>query len=303
MGLLKFINLSKKVSCVFFVSVCTGLMLIFLPEDYKQFPLIVPLLTVLGSMLSYAYSYFSTKSAKKRMEIKIKKIELATHNKLQIELEMAKNKFLKEELEARRVEEERLSGEVKRLYKQKNEASIKLATELKLHDELQEELRILREKTGIGNIKDSPLDEMAEKKIIDKVKKEQEDALKEMTITQLFLGEQKNKIHLALSISVFTTVLSLAASYIIIDNSSYAFLFPALFSVLLIVKDKVLSFRIDKGYFGANKFEATQLLEYIEKNKDKIDFNGPGGGSRKIFKDLAIEPERNRVVKGKEIYS
>ncbi|ELY2773140.1 hypothetical protein SMC61_004353, partial [Cronobacter sakazakii] len=58
--------------------------------------------------------------------------------------------------------------------------------------------------------------------------------------------------------------------------------------VLLELKERVLTYRISKGFYGNNSTEAIQLLKFIENNIDKID-DGGSGRRRKIFNTPASE--------------
>lgn len=122
---------------------------------------------------------------------------------------------------------------------------------------------------------------------IDVNKKELDDRLKNHTVSQLFLVAKRHELFWAKNILIFATAASAGLSYFFFPTLHNVCLIPALAYILLFIKEYVLTYRVSMGYFGANRFEAVQLLQYIEKNKDGFDLNGPGGNKRKVFKDIA----------------
>ncbi|OCY31908.1 hypothetical protein BFR75_08585 [Acinetobacter pittii] len=55
---------------------------------------------------------------------------------------------------------------------------------------------------------------------------------------------------------------------------------------LIILKEAIVEFRIRKGWFGTNKFEAKALIDFLIKNSDDIDFtDGNGKLKRTLFPD------------------
>ena len=58
---------------------------------------------------------------------------------------------------------------------------------------------------------------------------------------------------------------------------------------LLFLKEALLEYRIRNGYFGTNRSEARELIEFLVKNSDDIDFTDGSGKLRR-----ALEPENQR---------
>ncbi|WP_336994259.1 hypothetical protein [Lelliottia amnigena] len=133
-------------------------------------------------------------------------------------------------------------------------------------------------------------------------KKEIDERLKKYTITQLFLVDEKQNILKAKCVLVLSVILCVAIPYFMLDSLRLLYIVPLTLMLLLFVKEGILSFRIERGYFGANKFEAVQLLSYIEENKNKIDFNGPGGSKRKVFKPLLANKDKSSRLVGGEVF-
>ena len=112
------------------------------------------------------------------------------------------------------------------------------------------------------------------------------DELKAMTVTQLFLLEKRKELSKAKVVSIISAAVGAASIYFRISDAYFVFVLPLIIAALLTCFELVLTYRVEKGYFGANKHEAIQLLQYIEKNKDDFDSDGKGGFNRKIFNEL-----------------
>ncbi|WP_210517332.1 hypothetical protein [Pantoea ananatis] len=112
------------------------------------------------------------------------------------------------------------------------------------------------------------------------------DELKAMTVTQLFLLEKRKELSKAKFISIISAAVGATSVYFRIADQYFVFVLPLILSALLACFELVLTYRIEKGFFGANKYEAIQLLQYIEKNQNDFDNDGRGGFNRKIFNDL-----------------
>ncbi|MUI14133.1 hypothetical protein GJV26_16955 [Massilia dura] len=53
--------------------------------------------------------------------------------------------------------------------------------------------------------------------------------------------------------------------------------------ILLLAKILVLTYRIRRGYFGGNKSEAREMINFLIANSDSIDFNDPNGGFKRAL--------------------
>lgn len=58
---------------------------------------------------------------------------------------------------------------------------------------------------------------------------------------------------------------------------------------LLVLKEAVVEYRIRNGLFGTTRFEARELIDFIVKNSDDIDFTDSNGNLRK-----ALLPEETK---------
>ncbi|MDH2593993.1 hypothetical protein [Acinetobacter nosocomialis] len=61
---------------------------------------------------------------------------------------------------------------------------------------------------------------------------------------------------------------------------------------LIVLKETIVEFRIRKGWFGTNKYEAKVLINFLIKNSDDIDFtDGNGKLKRTLFPDTTSSQE------------
>lgn len=63
-------------------------------------------------------------------------------------------------------------------------------------------------------------------------------------------------------------------------------LFISALIIALFIGQQLLEYRIKKGLYGTNEYEAREIIEFILSNKDKSDFTGGKG-----FKEIFLEPE------------
>jgi hypothetical protein len=76
---------------------------------------------------------------------------------------------------------------------------------------------------------------------------------------------------------------------------------PNLFLVLLgfngfvILKEFLLTYRIQKGLFGTNRTEARELIDFIIKNSDNLDFTDSNGNLRRALLPEAKDAAEERI--------
>lgn len=62
-----------------------------------------------------------------------------------------------------------------------------------------------------------------------------------------------------------------------------AFMANTLIFTIIEIKEFVIGYRIQKGYFGTNRSEARELVLFMLKNSSNIDFNNDNGEFRKVL--------------------
>ncbi|EBW5580037.1 hypothetical protein DPU05_19600 [Salmonella enterica subsp. enterica serovar Teddington] len=112
--------------------------------------------------------------------------------------------------------------------------------------------------------------------------KKESDELKRKTVVELYLIKEK-KIFIKAKIS--TLLILIATTIIHIQYSIGVFIigWSVILFLVLEVKDRIITYRISRGFFGSNRYEALQLINFINENID--DINGGSNGGRKILND------------------
>lgn len=75
----------------------------------------------------------------------------------------------------------------------------------------------------------------------------------------------------------------------------YFFIFTMLSG--LMVNQKVLEYRITKGLYGSNSYEAREIIRYIEEHTDPDDFYD-GDDRKRIFQEAVEDAPREEIVYG-----
>ena len=68
----------------------------------------------------------------------------------------------------------------------------------------------------------------------------------------------------------------------------------ACLTIALCAKQFLLNYRIRRGYYGQNKEEAREIIDFITSEAEKQDFTG-GGNIRKIFPELENEEQLEEI--------
>lgn len=259
--------------------VVVGLMMIFFPDKYQNSPLAFGLCYIVGSFFA---SIFQRTSIKKTENLKAevdknfdilytsRKVKKGHKVILMSKVEHELTKILNDENSGREINKLRKDVLLSLMHKYGKQGIVID------HEELNKYVRAND---------DSP-NSVYEKEVKDN------DELKNQTVTQLFLVSKRQELFLAKNLAIFGTAFSAGCAYFYFPDLKLISLVPAFLYFALLIKEKVLTYRVEMGYFGKNKSEAIQLLMFIEKNKDNLDLNGSGGSKRKIFKATVIEEHR-----------
>lgn len=127
-------------------------------------------------------------------------------------------------------------------------------------------------------------------KRLEEAERRKKSLTKTETVTELFLISQQNKLAQAKRYSIYGLLLTLASSVALGTPFEFNLIFFGLL-LLIQVKEELLIYRINKGYFGSTTREAMMLIEFIGEQKDDSDMNS-GGRRKQVFKPLIEEPEK-----------
>ncbi|RWX48247.1 hypothetical protein VT98_11713 [Candidatus Electrothrix communis] len=107
---------------------------------------------------------------------------------------------------------------------------------------------------------------------------------KELALSLTYLRHSKrNNTKLKLILFLCTGIFfGLSWKFPQINLSILPFVLLAFLS-LLIVKERLVEYRIRKGLFGTNRTETKALIDFIIKNSDDIDFNDSNGNLRRAL--------------------
>lgn len=110
---------------------------------------------------------------------------------------------------------------------------------------------------------------------------------KSNTIVGMMIKERAtaaNKSHLLLigTLAIYLIV----ASTSLVDFSWLAVIFPSVLLLALHADQYLIAYRIRKGWYGRNEYEAREIIEFILTHAEKDDFNDEGG-----LKKLMDAPE------------
>ena len=102
---------------------------------------------------------------------------------------------------------------------------------------------------------------------------------------------KKNNLSIAMVTSV--CILCIFSLREMLHQSRYIYIFTVIvvFNLFLIEKIIITEYRIRKGLFGTNRTEARELIDFIIKNSDNLDFTDSNGNLRR-----ALLPEAKDAV-------
>jgi hypothetical protein len=111
-----------------------------------------------------------------------------------------------------------------------------------------------------------------------------EGAAKEMAVSVSYLDSVKSR-NLSAKVGLMlcsVTLLFVAFRFPELELIDLALVTSAVLG-LLFLKEAVLEYRIRNGSFGTTHTEARELIEFLVKNSEDIDFTDGGGKLRKVL--------------------
>lgn len=115
-------------------------------------------------------------------------------------------------------------------------------------------------------------------------KKSESIKSKKQTLTELYLVKVKINIFKG-QIVTFFGMIGATTMTLAMQMSSMPVVVLLWYIIVLECLEQIISYRVRKGYFGANRYEALQLLNFINQNKDDEDVTG---GGRQVFKAVEV---------------
>ena len=123
-------------------------------------------------------------------------------------------------------------------------------------------------------------------------------AINRSTIVGMLVGKRmksdaKSYAYLMSALVIYT----ISSVFGLGSYSAYFYLF--IFTMLsgLMINQKVLEYRITKGLYGSNSYEAREIIGYIEDHSDPDDFYN-GDDRKRIFQEAVEDAPREEIVYG-----
>ncbi len=117
------------------------------------------------------------------------------------------------------------------------------------------------------------------------------DSHKNTYISLIFFRSKKNDNQKIKYYLLYFAILFIIFQYTF-EIFNYKLFFLIFFLVsFLVIKEQLLEYRISKGLFGTNPTEARDLIDFIIKNSDNLDFTDSNGNLRR-----ALLPEAKDAV-------
>lgn len=275
----KALSSKKAITSLAISAVVVGIMMILLPEKFQTTTLAFGLCAIVGSLFASLFQSSSNKKTEKlkrdaELDIDIlytsRKVKIGHKVILMSKVQRELEKIIHDEIQGKEVNNARKEVLFSLVHKYKSQG---LVID---NDALAKITSYERNEHSNPSEKDDSVNEK----------------LKNYTVTQLFLVSKRQDLFWAKNIAILATTVSAGIAHFYYPTHQLISLVPVFLYLALLIKEMVLTRRVEMGYFGKNKFEAIQLLIFIEKNKDNLDLNGPGGYKRKIFKATVIEGRR-----------
>ena len=115
----------------------------------------------------------------------------------------------------------------------------------------------------------------------------QRKVINRTAITELFINKRHEKTRDTMFTYCILMILLITSLRLIgIGYSSYNTFILILPIALLYIRNKIIDYRIDSGFYGYNEHEARELIEFIEANSDFFDDDS--GTSHRVFSELEL---------------
>jgi len=122
-------------------------------------------------------------------------------------------------------------------------------------------------------------------------KQKRSEILGQQAIANLYYKKQNTQLSIITGLSLAALGALTAGKYVFdlpIRLEAIWLMIAAI--AVLYTRKMIIEYRILKGFYGNNRYEARELIEFIEQNSE--DWNLPGGGSsKKAFPEGVLEDE------------
>jgi ABC-type cobalt transport system substrate-binding protein len=104
----------------------------------------------------------------------------------------------------------------------------------------------------------------------------------------LALKRERNSNYAISAICIGLMIYLLCSSFAEITTNRAVILILMICVLLIFTREKLISYRVSKGYFGQNESEAREIIKFIINNSENIDFTD-GGKRKSLFNKADIK--------------
>ena len=134
------------------------------------------------------------------------------------------------------------------------------------------------------------------KELIDKIASK--ESKKSQSIVSIMIDSRAKGVQKAFIFLAITLLGQLVFTYFTKSEiSSWFILFLLFLACALYLNQTILEYRVKKGLYGANDYEAREIVEFIFANAEHVDFSS-GDGAKRIFPEPEKETQEKIIPEG-----
>ncbi|MDJ0578823.1 hypothetical protein [Crocosphaera sp.] len=120
---------------------------------------------------------------------------------------------------------------------------------------------------------------------------------RKISVVQIFKNNLKDRnINAILILLIAITIYSvLGILWNQFEINIYFILGGLIYASLLYLNTLLVNFRIKKGFYGGNEFEAREMINFIEENSENIDFTD-GNSPKKLFNEEDLKEIEEEIM-------
>ena len=113
--------------------------------------------------------------------------------------------------------------------------------------------------------------------------------LEQEAIINLYYKQQNRDLFFVSIIALITTITSFIIRNIFWNSMPSVFISILMFLLVALtyIRKVIIVYRILRGYFGTNRYEASEIIEFIQSRSDDLDSSG--GDQMKVFPKEVLE--------------
>lgn len=134
-------------------------------------------------------------------------------------------------------------------------------------------------------------------KTVDKITGENNGENKSNTIVGIMLCEKIKNSSNAQLLLLLSLIIHFSLVYLSVVELNVFIIFLVVIGLFFIHLDhKIIEYRINKGFYGKNEFEAIEIINFILNHSKKSDFDDGSGGIKKLMPTPEKSVAKNTVT-------